>query len=658
MLELSLFASLLVAVLGAGVSPAVAEEPWLAGAFTADPDAVARAAARIETAGAGVTPEVGRSGVVMLLRDDRFSFDGEGRMTHRRRWVYHIVTAEGLEDWSVSEAVWSPWHQAPPELRARVIDPDGGERWLDPSTVADLPSPATGLAGARRLARAPLPVEVGAVVEEEVVLRDVRPLFAAGVSVKHLLAMPVPVRRGRLTVDAPTALPLRYGVRKIRLRPGREVAGGRVTVSFAYSDLPAAGPVEPGLPPEVPRYPHVAFSTGDSWSSVASAYGAVVDRQLDESDSEAVVRWLPNRGESSRSERIAELLAGVRGNVRYRAAELGSVPLAPAAPLATLKRGDGDAKDLAALLTAALRAEGIPAYLALVRSGYGMDVEPELPGLGRFDHALVYLSDRDPVWIDPANLFSRAGELAGSLQGRLALVAGPDSRGLLRTPLAAAGDNLTVLTIDVYMAEEGPARVVETSTYRGAAEYRQRLLTAQVGEAGRRRGYQSYLEAAYRAEALGVVEETAATDLSRPFRLRLEALRAGRAWTSAGEGAVAIDFRPLIGALPRPLLIVGDVARRVDFVFDEPFVAQWRYRVHPPPAMVARALPEDLSRPLGSGGRFSRTLRLEGTVVHADFRLDTGRRRLPPDQFQALRAVARELLAQDPLVLWFDRRRP
>ena len=51
-------------------------------------------------------------------------------------------------------------------------------------------------------------------------------------------------------------------------------------------------------------------------------------------------------------------------------------------------------------------------------------------------------------------------------------------------------------------------------------------MSAQVDARDRRRGYQAYLEAAYRADALGTVEETAVTDFSAPFRLRLEALGA------------------------------------------------------------------------------------------------------------------------------------
>ncbi len=683
-----LFVLSVLALFGAGGATATPAEPWLEGAFTAGAATVARAAARIAAARIDGVDGVDGDPVVMLFRDDRFSFDAGGRMTHRRRWVYRVLTPAGLEGWSATEVRWAPWHQTRPRLRLRVVDPEGGEQWLDPETALDLSAGQAGLDGQLRLLRAALPLAIGAVVEEEVIVRDAEPLFAAGVSVKHLLAMPVPIHRGRLTLEAPAALPLRYGVRTTPLAPDcagdcltaareRQV-GDRVEVTFDYAGLPAAMPAEAGLPADEPRHPHVAFSTGASWSSVAGAYARAVDERLTESEARAVRRWLPDRGASARIDRIADVLEGLRGNVRHQAAAFGSAPLLPPSPIATLRRGAGDGKDLAVVMVAALRAEGIPAAVALVRAGYGMDVEPELPGLGRFNHALVYVSAADPaggratpsnpsepgaspvkreapgLWIDPGDPFNRAGELASDRQGRLALVLDPESSRLVRTPMASATDNRTITEIEVYMAEAGPARVVETSTHFGAAERRQRLVSSGIDQAGRHLGYLAYLEAAYRAEALGEVEETAATDLSAPYRLRLEALRAGRAWTADGEGALAIDLSSLIATLPRELLVAGGKRRQREFIFHEPFVAEWRYRIHPPPRMRVRTLPEDFSRSLGSG-LLTRTLSLEGSVVHADFRLDSGPRRITADGFHAFRAAVQEHLQEEALVLWFHR---
>ncbi len=628
------------------VNEAEAFEPWLGEPFSATSEAIRDAASDLSPSGVDV---------LMLFRDDRFAFDEEGRMTHTRRWVYRILTTQGLEGWSVSEASWSPWHQGRPRIRARAILPDGSERWHDPTSAIELDADEAGLSGARRLIRAPLAVTVGSVVEEEVVIRDDRPAFVAGVSARHLLVMPVPVYRGRVILEAPETVPLRFAIRKApTLEPRRESREDRVRLIVDYGGVPAAGAVEVGLPSDQPRYPHVAFSTGESWSGVASAFARAVDSKIAESDAEAVVRWLPKGGAASELDRIAELLIGLRGNVRYAPVELGAVDVTPRSPLATLQRGYGDGKDLATLLVAILRSEGIPAYPALLRAGYGMDIDPDLPGLGRFNHALVYIPADDPIWLDPGDVFSRSGEIAPDRQGRLALVASTNTQQLLRTPVSASTENRTVTTIEIFMAEEGPARVVESSVYQGAAEYRQRLVTSQVQAADRRLGYEAYVKAAYRAEVLSGVEETRAEDLATPFRLRLEAEKADRTWTSAEEGAAAIDLSYLITALPRELLVVGAGPRQGDFVFQEPFLTEWRYRIHPPAQMAPRRLPKDSSRRLGTG-RLMRSFRREGSQVHAVIQLDTGPRHLTAKQFNLFREAVQALLVEESLVLWFDR---
>jgi len=645
-LALGLGVVLLVARVTLAATDPEALEPWLGEPFSATPEAIRDAASDFSPSGVDV---------LMLFRDDRFVFDEEGRMTHVRRWVYRILTPQGLEGWSVSEASWSPWHQERPRIRARVVLPDGTERRLESSGSIELDADEAGLAGGRRLVRAPLVVKVGSVVEEEVVIRDYRPAFAAGVSARHLLVMPVPVYRGRVTLQAPEALPLRFAIRKApTLEPRRESRADTVRLIVDYGGVPAARAVEVGLPPDQPRYPHVAFSTGENWSEVASAFAHAVDSKIAESDSEAVVRWLPKGGAVSQLDRITELLIGLRGNVRYAPVELGAVDVSPESPLVTLQRGSGDGKDLATLLVAVLRSEGIPAYLALLRAGYGMDVDPDLPGLGRFNHALVYIPADDPIWLDPGDVFSRSGEIAPDRQGRLALVASPNTQQLLRTPVSASTENRTVTTIDIFMAEEGPARVVETSVYQGAAEYRQRLVTSQVEAADRRIGYEAYVKAAYRAEALSGLEETPVRDLSTPFRLRLEVEKADRAWTSVDEGAAAIDLSYLITALPREFLVAGGGPRLGDFVFQEPFLTEWRYRIRPPAQMALRRLPKDSLRRLGTA-RLRRSFRREGSQVHAVIQLDTGPRHLSAKQFNLFREAVQALLVEESLVLWFDR---
>ena len=119
---------------------------------------------------------------------------------------------------------------------------------------------------------------------------------------------------------------------------------------------------------------------------------------------------------------------------------LAPTPLSPSSPLATLRRGAGDGKDLAVVLAAALRAEGIPAHVALLRPGTGRDIEPTLPGMGMFSHAIVYVPGEPPLWIDPTDRWARPGELPLLDQGRRALVAAAETEDLVETPLSVSSD--------------------------------------------------------------------------------------------------------------------------------------------------------------------------------------------------------------------------
>ena len=94
-----------------------AAEPWEGPAFTAAPEAVARAATAIPT---------GAEGVTVLLSETLYVYDAAGRETYTQRLVYKIGSASVHESWSAVEEAWSPWRQETPRLQARVITPDGG----------------------------------------------------------------------------------------------------------------------------------------------------------------------------------------------------------------------------------------------------------------------------------------------------------------------------------------------------------------------------------------------------------------------------------------------------------------------------------------------------------------------------------------------------
>lgn len=644
---------LLLTLLSSAASPAQAAEPWEGAPFAGDPAAIARAAAKVEA---------GKGDVVVLLSDALYSYDEDGRETYIQRLLYRVVSARAHESWSAVEEDWAPWHQERPEIRARVITPDGVAHPFDPANLAENAAArsAPDMFEDGRILRGPLPaIQPGAVVEQLVTVRDKAPFFDGGVVRVHTLERAVPALRVRVTLEAPESLPLRWVARKLPdAKPREEAAGGRRRLIFDVRNLASFEAPEPGLPADQPRAAYVAFSTGPSWEALARRYSDIVDQVIQGSDLSSLLRSAGGPADSQLTT-IQRLLAQVSQEVRYTGVELGEGTLIPRKPAETLRRKFGDCKDKAVLLVALLRASEIPAYVALLNAGEGRpDVEASLPGFGMFNHAIVVVPGSPAIWIDPTDPYARAGELPVADQGRLALIASPNAAGLIRTPEATSAENREAETREIFLADLGPARIVETSEIRGAAERDLRSYYAASDASAVREELEGYAETTYRAESFGAIEHSDLSDLTGPLRLRIEVQKGGRGFTDPRNAAVGVSPAALLARLPAA--ITGEeeeeepAPRRSDFVFSRPMRLEVRYRIVPPAGYAPQPLPVSRQRGLGTVTLAEEYAAGPDGVVTAVFRLDTGKRRLSPAELEATRRAVREALEEKTSLLLFD----
>jgi tetratricopeptide (TPR) repeat protein len=708
-------------------APRPPDPPWESAPFTADPALVARAAAA--AAGelepehpaaaanpSGKTPEMlpggegGSEPVVVLLSDARYSYDESGRETYTHHIVYRLLSSSADESWSTIEERWSPWHQSKPEVRARVITPDGAAHALDPAVLTESGEVEEGpdMFGDGRVLRGPLPATgPGAVVEQEVTVHDTEPFFPFGIVQTHTVGMGVTVLHARVVLEAPAALPLHWITRLLPADPARDEtlaapttpatpggAGARRRLTFEYRDLPPVEEPDPSLPPDVPASAYVAFSTGASWADIARHYSEIVDQTIHPAEPAAAAPTSPGPA-ARRSERPAraaspELAAFIRSahadaaagsqvevmnrllqrlaDIRYTGVELGKGGILPRSPGETLRRKFGDCKDKAVLLIAALRALDIPAYIALLDAGDNEpDVEPTLPGFGGFNHAIVMVPGTPPIWIDPTDRFARAGELPIEDQGRLALVASPTATALTRTPEAGSAENRSEKTREIFLAEIGPARAVETVVYSGDTERSVRALYASGDADALRQSLTDYVKKTFRAKDLTAFGRSDPYDLSHPFRVRLEAREASRGYTDERTAAVAIAPGTLVESLPAELspeepererrhgrTQAGEQGRTADYYFSRPFTVEARYRVVPPPGFAPMELPPDRVEHLGPVTLTQEYRTGDGGVVSADLRLDSGKRRISAQEFEQVRAAVRGLAETKPVFLKFE----
>ncbi|HET9552816.1 MAG TPA: DUF3857 domain-containing protein, partial [Anaeromyxobacteraceae bacterium] len=643
-----------------------AAPPWEAApAFSADPAELARAAAAL--------PPPEDADVDVLLEEATFAFDEQGRVTATWRLVYRALSRDAAIRWAEVRRAWAPWHEARPELRARVVTPDGTAHALDPATLVEsgLGLEQDGLYGDRRVLTGPLPAAAaGVVVEEQAVVREEAPLFEAGAVRRYLVGRDGPVRRVRLRLEAPRGLPLAWALRGgLEGAPLETVEGGRRVLAWQWGPVAPVPPREPLVPPDRASPPHVAFATGRSWGAVAAAYREVVERQLAGAGLEAVAREVIPAG-ATRLAAAQAVLDWLRGRVRYTALELGAAALVPARPAQTLERHYGDCKDLALLAAGVLRAAGFPATLALVR--LAADDPAALPGLGDFDHAVVAVGGEPALFLDATDPDTPAGQLPGPLQGRLALVVAPGAGGLVRLPEAPAGQSRVEVTRVVQLPENGWADAREVQELAGALATEQRaarraLPPAEVEEADHD------LVAGHFGQASGGTVSFGGLD--RPDGpVRVELSGRGSHWgiTRADDAEVVVSGGSLLRWLPeavrpraeeggeeagggkatsRPAAKGGSALRQRELLLPVAYQGTLRFRVEPPPGFEARLpLPEPRTMALGPLTWTSRYAVEPDGAVTAVHEVTVARRRLEPQEVEGLRAGLSPLLEDGPRV--------
>jgi tetratricopeptide (TPR) repeat protein len=635
--------------------------------------AFAAAPADIQSAAASIQAEPFMETTV-LLESDSYSFDAEGRLNYRHHLIYRLETKEAIDDWDEISSRWSPWYQNQPEIHARVISPDGKVTNLDQKTITDGPAKeeSEDTYTDDRVRKVPLPaIAVGAIVEEETVSSDKQPFFAGGGVYDDSFSRSVPIVRAELTVDAPAATNFRYKLIAFpQAQVKNEVSGGTRHFSMVQGYLPGQADSDIDLPTHILTGPLVEFSTGESWATVAGDYQKLAEVNIDPAK---VKSMLPKPG-ANRMETIALIVAQLHKSVRYTGIEFGESSLQPVTAAEILKRHYGDCKDKAALLVALLRAAGIDANMALLDSGPGNDLDPELPGMNLFDHAIVYVppaQGADALWIDATAEYTGVGSLPSMDEGRQALIIADGTTALTLTPTPRPDDDRLIELREVQLAEYGPAHVVETSMTNGDIDDSYRSLYGGQMSRDTREDLEKYAKNVYMAKALADVSHGDAHDMDQPFALKLEMTEARRADTAVDEAVLGIPYADIFDRLPEWFRTdpktEGEkltpqqeenrkraIAARTPEYDVHPFATEWRYTITPPEGYTVRALPDDKTIAMGPA-TFKQHYEADaaGKIV-ATYRFETVKPRFTIDEALALRDAVLATYKEDMLSIWFD----
>ena len=644
-------------------------EAWKEPHFSVDPKALYQAASAVSATDG--------TNLAILEVDESYSFDETGRMDHVAHFIFKILTEKGAESSDHLAVEWEPWHEAKPAIRVRVITPDFVEHPLDQNAVTE--APARGgdykLYSDGKRVHAPFPaIAAGVVVEEEYIEHETEPFFTSGRVGRISLGQDeVPIEHTHVVFQAPASLPLHTSTESLPgVQPVRTEDGGKVTVTYDVQRLEAIEPPFSDLPPDAERYPLIGFSTAKSWQTISTDYSKVVDSHTNASTVQPIVDKLI-AGKKTVQEKENAILDYLDREVRYTGIEFGEAALMPHDPAEVLSHKYGDCKDKATLLVAMLRAAGIPADVALLNAGSRTDVPPDLPGMGMFDHAIVFVpADRahktPDLWIDATARYARLGQLPGADQGRMALIARPETTGLTKTPESSSKDNVLLEDRQLTLSDNGPATITEKTEPSGVFESFYRSYYADKPDNDTREGLTSYVKGQYIAEKLGSVDRSDPADLSQQFELTVVGEKARRGYTDLEDAVAAIRLEAIFNQLPDELRRKDDtdekkkeldkgrvrIPRTADWELAQPFITEWRYKIVPPEGFVAKDLPKDANISLGPALLTEQFSKDKDGVVFAHLTFDSVKRRYTVAEATELRNKVADIETGPAILINFE----
>jgi tetratricopeptide (TPR) repeat protein len=608
--------------------------------------------------------------VVVLDDEKSFVIEADGSSVVTTYLVYEIKTQKGADSWNEVSQKWAPWNESRPTIHARVITTDGKVHLLEPKAVTDSPAKEdeADTYSDRRVIRGPLPaVAIGSIVEEEETWTRKLSLPGTGVFGRFFFGRSVPVENSRLLIDLPASVSIRYKtILMPDLKPQRKEESGRVRVTFDTGRLdPDDRDDDDFWPADTPEYRALIFSTESSWKLLADEYAKIVDRTVSAADVKPIVSKLI-AGKASREEKLTAILQYMAREIRYTGVELGESAIIPHPPAETLKNKYGDCKDKATLLVTMLRAADIPAYVALLNAGPGGEVERDYPGANQFDHAIVYVPGSPDYWIDATDEYARLGELPESDQGRLALIVRPGSDSLTTIPVSSSQDDMLVEKREFYLAENGPARIVEISEPHGNLESAYRSSYGDKEDKEKRKQLAEYVHTQYLADKLDKVEVSDAADLTKQFQLVLETNAAKRGDTELDSALIAIRLESIFARLPEEFQEKKKTEakndenekskhqRAVDYQLPRNFVTEWRYKVVPPAGFQPKGLPKNTKVTLGPATLTEEfSVEKEG-IVSAVIRFDTVKDRLTVAEAKEMGERIAEVKEAQPILIHFE----
>jgi transglutaminase-like putative cysteine protease len=589
---------------------------------------------------------------VYLLDDGVLRFEADGRSTRTYRQVIHVLTKAGAERWGEQNFGYSADREKLTINWIRVLSPDGTVLAEGPTHEQEslapvaLEAPVYSDSKIRR-------VTIGGIAPNTLLdfswtTEQFKPVLPGDFYSGWRVTTGRLVRRSRFVVDVPELLAPRLKEQNWRLPRPTTSRGGRVTYTWAASDVPPVdGEPYAATPNDV--YIGITVAGRIGWSDIARWYHDLSrDRYALTPELERLLAQTV-AGARTLDDSLRAVHRWVAQDFRYVSLSLGIGGYRPRTPAAVLQTQYGDCKDKATLFIALARRMGVRAYPVLLAAGGGVD--RTLPSISQFDHmiAALVLPDGGYRFVDLTSELTPWGELPPSEQGEFAVIVHSDGRGEeVMLPLDSTSANRTDIQIVGELSAQGVFQGRYTETRTGTEQYGLRgaftraLTPAESVQLGR-----ALANGVFEGAQGDSVESFDGRDLTATPRVAVS-LRSTRAVQSAG-GTHILTLPLRAYAAPG---LVSDLETRgprrypIDIAaVIGPVEETSELRLRLPAGWRAR-LPRDVAA-TSDFGAYSAEYRQDGRELRVTRRMVGRRGTAPPERIDALVAWLREVARDD-----------
>ncbi len=264
----------------------------------------------------------------------------------------------------------------------------------------------------------------------------------------------LPQRLHRYVLVAPTARKLNVAEERMPVKGEISQVGDETIYRWDATDLKPLV-TEPRGPAHTEIAPYVSVSTFEDWDHLGRWYAGIIAPQLElDADLRVALDHIVATSKTDQ-EKIEAIYQFVLRNTNYVAMEFGIYSYKPYPVTTVYARRFGDCKDKASLMIAMLRAAGIDAELALVRTRKLGDVSDRATALAVFNHALAYVPKYN-LWLDGTAEYAGSHELPLDDQGAMALTVNPNGNAMLRrVPVTLPMQNYTHRVVQAKVESDG-----------------------------------------------------------------------------------------------------------------------------------------------------------------------------------------------------------